>query len=63
LESNLDDKKKKEYNLLKESSFKRFFKVPETCDHTKITAKLEHGILQVTLPKKKLPKPKQIRIS
>ena len=63
LESNLDDKKKKEYNLLKESSFKRFFKVPENCDHTKITAKLEHGILQVTLPKKKLPKPKQIRIS
>jgi len=63
LESNLDDKKKKDYNLLNESPFRRVFKVPENCDHTKITAKLEHGILQVILPKKKLPKPKQIRIS
>jgi HSP20 family protein len=63
LESNLDDKKKKEYNLLNESPFKRVFKVPKDCDHTKITAKLEHGILHVILSKKKLPKPKQIRIS
>ena len=39
------------------------FKIPANCNHLKISAKLENGVLQVILPKKKIPKPRTIKVS
>ena len=49
-------------SVLKKSSFKYKFQVPESCDISKLNAKLQNGVLEVHLPKKKLPKPKRIKI-
>lgn len=44
-------------------TFERSFTLPTEVDSAKATAKLEHGILTLTLPKAEAAKPKQIQIS
>ena len=44
-------------------SFMRRFQLPQGVDSEKIEADLELGMLQVSIPKAALPKPKQIQIS
>jgi HSP20 family protein len=43
-------------------SFQRSFTLPEVVSPEGITAKLEHGVLLVTVPKVELPKPKSVPI-
>ena len=38
-------------------SFKRTFSLPETVDEAKIKARLDQGVLELTLPKSKVDKP------
>lgn len=38
------------------SSFRQSFTLPETIDTEKIAAKMEHGVLEITLPKKEVTK-------
>lgn len=43
-------------------AFQRSFEVPGGFDNDKVEAKLEDGVLQVTLPKREEAKPKQIEV-
>jgi len=43
-------------------SFSRSFILPENVDIEKIAAKFEHGVLEVSMPKKEPEKPKQIEV-
>ena len=43
-------------------AFQRSFEVPGGFDNDKVEAKLEHGVLRVTLPKREETKPKQIEV-
>ena len=43
-------------------SFARFFTVPDTVDAEKVAAAYKNGVLTVTLPKKEVAKPKQIKV-
>ena len=62
LEAKVDSELNEKALVLKKSSFKYKFQVPESCDISKLNAKLQNGILEVHLPKKKLPEPKKIEI-
>jgi len=42
--------------------FERSFQVPSTVDAERITARYEHGVLHVTLPKVEKAKPRQITV-
>lgn len=44
-------------------SFLRSFSLPSVVDEEKITAKLDNGVLEITLPKKAEAKPKQIKVA
>ena len=44
-------------------SFERMFTLPSTVDAERIQAKVEHGLLTVTLPKAERARPRQIEIS
>lgn len=44
-------------------SFMRRFQLPQGVDSEKILADVEHGVLQVHIPKAALPKPKNIHIT
>ena len=44
------------------AGYKRSFQLPDTVDTTKIEAKLERGVLEVTLPKRESLKPRQIKV-
>ena len=44
-------------------SFSRSFSLPETADAEKIAAKLEHGVLHVTVGKRAEAKPKKITLT
>ncbi len=64
-EATSEHKETKEQYTRKEfsfSSFKRSFTLPDTVDASRIDAKYENGILQLTLPKKEetLPNPKRL---
>lgn len=48
---------------LKHSSFKRSFELGDTLDPSKISAKFENGILNITIPKKEESLPKTIDIT
>eukprot|EP00052_Salpingoeca_macrocollata_P033776 m.9497 g.9497 ORF g.9497 m.9497 type:complete len:138 (-) comp5548_c0_seq1:36-449(-) len=37
-------------------SFQRYFRLPDTVDTDKVSARVEHGVLQVTVPKHDKPK-------
>ena len=61
IKSNIKDKS--DGNRYNRYSFDKSFKIPANCNHLKISAKLENGVLQVILPKKKIPKPRTIKVS
>lgn len=42
--------------------YSRVLEIPESCDKSKITAKLDNGILRVVLPKHKAVKPIEVKI-
>ena len=44
-------------------SFTRTFTVPNTVDSEKVSATYDKGVLKVTLPKKAVAKPKQIKVN
>ncbi len=44
-------------------AFARYFSLPETVDPEKVKADYKHGVLTVTLGKKELAKPKQIKVA
>lgn len=44
-------------------SFSRSFSLPETVDTESISADLKDGVLELKLPKKAAPKPKQISVN
>ncbi|MEN8167876.1 MAG: Hsp20/alpha crystallin family protein [Pseudomonadota bacterium] len=46
-----------------EGSFKRRFKLPESADETEITAKSEHGVLEVVIKKRLEQLPRRITIT
>ena len=46
-----------------EGSFKRRFKLPEIADETEITAKSEHGVLEVVIKKRLEQLPRRITIT
>ncbi|MBW2050856.1 MAG: Hsp20/alpha crystallin family protein [Deltaproteobacteria bacterium] len=58
------EEKKEEYHLRERrfGKYTRRFSLPENVDHEKIDAKMKHGVLKVTLPKKEETKPKKIDI-
>ena len=60
-----DTKKNKSLkdDIFSNYSFEKSFKIPVSCNQLKISAKLENGILSITIPKKRLHKPKRIKIS
>ena len=56
------DKDKKYIVRESSSSFYRSIRLPEAADEGGIKAKMNDGVLKVTIPFKELPKPKQIQI-
>lgn len=58
------DKKEKGYHRIERSygSFARYFSVPNTVDPEKIAAEYKNGVLTVTLPKKEIAKPRNVKI-
>ena len=57
-----EDSKKKYYYRSMESSFEQSFNLPTKVDSNKAKAKLDNGIIHITLPKADEVKPKQITI-
>ena len=57
-----EDSKKKYYYKNMESSFEQSFNLPTKVDSEKARAKLDNGIIHITLPKADEVKPKQITI-
>ena len=43
-------------------NYSRVLEIPESCDKSKVTAKLDNGILRVVLPKRKAVKPIEVKI-
>jgi HSP20 family protein len=60
-EEKQDDKKKYYYRSM-ESSFEQSFNLPTKVDSQKSKAKLEDGVIHITLPKAEEVKPKKIEI-
>ena len=60
-----NEEKKDNYHRLERyyGSFCRHFRLPDSLDSDKVEAKMENGILKVTVQKKPEVKPKQISIS
>lgn len=58
-----EDKKKKYVVRESSSSFYRRIHLPERADAEKIEARMDSGILKVTVPFKELPAPKKIAIN
>jgi HSP20 family protein len=56
------DKDKKYIVHESSSSFYRSVRLPEAADEDNVKAKMKDGILEVVIPFKELPKPKQIAI-
>ncbi|MDP0500364.1 MAG: Hsp20/alpha crystallin family protein [Verrucomicrobiota bacterium JB022] len=52
----------KEENRQRRFHYRRSFHLPDTVDAEAVTAKLEHGVLQLTLPKAEKAQPRQIAV-
>jgi HSP20 family protein len=61
-EEEKEDSKKKYYYRSMESSFEQSFNLPTKVDSEKSKAKLENGVIHLTLPKADEVKPKKIEI-
>src|SRR5690606_26227566 len=46
----------------REGDFRRVFRIPEEVDASRVEASLEHGVLQVRLPKSERAKPRRITV-
>ena len=59
------EERKKDYYVMERhyGSFRRGFRLPDTVDESKVKAKFEKGVLQVTLPKAASAKKKSKKIS
>lgn len=59
-----EEKKEGGYHRIERSygGFARYFSLPDTVDAEHVKADYRNGVLTVTLPKKELAKPRQIRI-
>lgn len=57
-----EDKQKKYVVRESSSSFYRRIQLPERADEDKIEARMDNGVLKVTVPFKELPAPKKIAI-
>jgi HSP20 family protein len=59
------EEKKDGYHRIERSygSFRRAFALPDSVDPEHVSAKLENGVLRVTLPKKELAQPRTIKVS
>ena len=58
------DIKEENYHRIERSygSFSRTFSLPQTVDHSKVAATFKDGLLEITIPKVKDARPKQIEI-
>lgn len=58
------DVKEENYHRMERSygAFKRIFSLPTTVDKEKVTASFKNGVLEITLPKIRKEKPKQIKV-
>ncbi len=59
-----NEEQKKGYHRVERSygAFARYFTLPDTVDAEKVQADYKNGVLTVTLPKKEIAKPRQIRV-
>ena len=62
INSNLPDEKNLKYSEFRLHNYQRKFNVGETIDRNTLSAKLEDGILTLTLPKREEVKPKKIEV-
>ena len=67
-ERKFEEEKKDEksgYHRIERSygAFARYFSLPDTIDPEKVKADYKHGVLTVTLAKKEVAKPKQIKVA
>ncbi len=63
IETKSKTEKKSKDDSLVQAKFKQSFQIPNYYDSSKVTAKLQNGILEVYLPKKVLSKPRLIKIN
>ena len=61
-EEKMDEKENYRINEFRSQSFERSFRLGDQVDPEKIVAKLEKGILRVSLAKKEITKPKKVEI-
>src|SRR5579884_2347022 len=59
-----NEEKKKGYHRVERryGSFARYFTLPETVEADKVHAEYHNGVLTVTLPKKEVAKPRQVKV-
>lgn len=59
-----NEEKKKGFHRVERSygSFARFFSLPDTVEADKVRADYRNGVLTVTLPKKDVAKPRQVKV-
>ena len=64
-EKTANDNGKGGYHRIERSygSFERFFTLPDTVEADKVKADYKNGVLTVTLPKKEIAKPRQIKVA
>lgn len=62
LASHGHDGSRKAYSEYEEGNFQRSFKLSRDVDQEKIEARLAHGVLHLTLPKREAVKPKRIAV-
>jgi HSP20 family protein len=59
-----NEEKKKGFHRVERSygSFARYFTLPDTVEADKVHAEYKNGVLTVTLPKKEVAKPRQVKV-
>jgi len=59
-----EEVKEEDYHRIERSygNFHRSFQLPQNVDHKNVDAKMENGILKVTIPKKEAARPKKIDV-
>jgi HSP20 family protein len=59
-----NEEKKKGFHRVERSygSFARYFTLPETVEAEKVQAEYRNGVLTITLPKKEVARPRQVKV-